>query len=309
MNERILTGDSLVDRLRDSGGETGENPGRALPCDSSHCHRPLKACWHPLCFGGPARPTLRNALNLPWVVLVISICALSLATYAGTYVRAWRPLKDEARDSYNVILSASLTLLGLIVGFTFSMAGGRYDQRKNYEEAEANAIGTEWARTDLLPPAAAERVKIMLREYLVQRIAFYEESRESELDRIDAQTTQLQQQMWSVVVSVAAVQPTQIVALATSGMNDVLNSEGYTQAAWWYRIPTGAWALMGTISMVCCAMLGYGTRGSRTLLLILLPVGLSIAFYFISDIDSPRRGVIRPLPVNLIRLATSVHVR
>jgi hypothetical protein len=252
---------------------------------------------------------LRNALNLPWVVLVISICALSLATYAGTYVRAWRPLKDEARDSYNVILSASLTLLGLIVGFTFSMAGGRYDQRKNYEEAEANAIGTEWARTDLLPPAAAERVKIMLREYLVQRIAFYEESRESELDRIDAQTTQLQQQMWSVVVSVAAVQPTQIVALATSGMNDVLNSEGYTQAAWWYRIPTGAWALMGTISMVCCAMLGYGTRGSRTLLLILLPVGLSIAFYFISDIDSPRRGVIRPLPVNLIRLATSVHVR
>jgi hypothetical protein len=29
-------------------------------------------------------------------------------------------------------------LLGLIIGFTFSMAVGRYDQRKNYEEEEAN---------------------------------------------------------------------------------------------------------------------------------------------------------------------------
>ena len=34
-----------------------------------------------------------------------------------------------------------MTLLGLLIGFTFSMAMSRYEQRKNYEEAEANAIG------------------------------------------------------------------------------------------------------------------------------------------------------------------------
>jgi hypothetical protein len=43
-----------------------------------------------------------------------------------------------------------LTLLALIIGFSFSMAVSRYDQRKSYEEAEANAIGTEYARADLL---------------------------------------------------------------------------------------------------------------------------------------------------------------
>ena len=43
-------------------------------------------------------------------------------------------------------MAASLTLPGLIIGFTFSMAIDRYDQRKNYEEAEANAIGTEYLR-------------------------------------------------------------------------------------------------------------------------------------------------------------------
>ena len=40
--------------------------------------------------------------------------------------------------------AATLTLLGLIIGFSFSMAIGRYDLRRTYEEAEANAIGTEY---------------------------------------------------------------------------------------------------------------------------------------------------------------------
>lgn len=33
------------------------------------------------------------------------------------------------------------------------MAVTRYDQRKNYEEDEANAIGTEYVRADLLDDA------------------------------------------------------------------------------------------------------------------------------------------------------------
>jgi hypothetical protein len=35
------------------------------------------------------------------------------------------------------------------------MAISRYDQRKGYEEAEANAIGAEYARAELLPAANA----------------------------------------------------------------------------------------------------------------------------------------------------------
>jgi hypothetical protein len=56
-----------------------------------------------------------------------------------------------------------LTLFALIVGFTFSMAVTRYDLRKNYEEAEANAIGTEYLRADLLPTEDGTRVRALLR--------------------------------------------------------------------------------------------------------------------------------------------------
>ena len=33
--------------------------------------------------------------------------------------------------------------------------------------------------------------------------------------------------------------------LIVEGMNDVLKSQGYTQAAWWDRIPIEAWGSMG----------------------------------------------------------------
>jgi len=53
------------------------------------------------------------------------------------------------------------------------MAVSRYDQRKNYEEAEANAIGTEYIRADLLPADDAVKVRELLRTYIDQRIIFY----------------------------------------------------------------------------------------------------------------------------------------
>jgi hypothetical protein len=46
--------------------------------------------------------------------------------------------------------AATSTLLALVIGFTFSMAVTRYDQRKTLEETEANATGTEYfARASL----------------------------------------------------------------------------------------------------------------------------------------------------------------
>jgi hypothetical protein len=63
---------------------------------------------------------------------------------------------------------------------------------------------------------------------------------EQQLRQINANTAQLQSELWSAVQAPAAAQPTPVVALAILGMNHVLNSQGYTQAAWWNRIPLAA---------------------------------------------------------------------
>ena len=156
-------------------------------------------------------------------------------------------LEDE-RENFTIVLSATLTLLGLIIGFSFSMATSRYDQRKNYEEEEANAIGTEYVRAGLLDSQDTERVQGLLKKYLARRMLFYTVGSER-LPQVNSDTEQLQQQMWSVVQSATRSKPSPVTALVASGMNDVLNSQGYTQAAWWNRIPTAAWSLMAAIAL------------------------------------------------------------
>src|SRR5262249_21123399 len=107
----------------------------------------------------------------------------------------------------------------------------------------------------------------------------------------------------------ANANPTQPVALAVAGMNDVLNARGYTQAAWWNRIPIAAWGLMGLIAVAANLILGYGESQKDALLLLVLPVVISIAIFLIADIDSPRGGIIRVLPQNLIALSQSLGGR
>src|SRR5262249_33258152 len=220
-------------------------------------------------------------LDHPSIVFLVSLLAQGGAAYTGDVFRRWRPIEKNEREVLNPVLTATLTLLALIIGFSFSMAVTRYDQRKNYEEAEANAIGTEYVRADLLPAEDAANVRGLLRRYVDQRVAFYLARRQQQISQIDADTEKLQAGLWSAVFHPANTQPTAVMALAVSGMNDVLNSQGYTQAAWWNRIPVAAWALMGLIAIACNLLQGYGERGKSVLPLLILPVILAIAFFLI----------------------------
>ena len=244
----------------------------------------------------------------PRIFFLVSLFVLWISAQAGAYWCSRRVLTEEQREDFGVIEAATLTLLGLIIGFSFSMATSRYDLRKTYEEAEANAIGTEYVRAGLLPDANAAGVRTLLRKYLALRISFYRTRDERELQQINADTAQIQNQMWSAVQDPAVAQPSPVIALAVAGMNDVLNSEGYTQAAWWNRIPTAAWDLMIAIAVSCNLLIGYGTRSARAKsgLLFVLPLVVSISFLLIADIDSPRGGFIHIAPQNLVSLQQSL---
>ena len=112
-------------------------------------------------------------IDHPVIVLLVALVAQWGAAYIGDRLRrSVRPLKKGEREDLDTVLTATLTLLALIIGFSFAMAVSRYDQRKNYEEA-ANAIGTEYLRADLLPADDAVRVRDLLKTYVDQRVLFY----------------------------------------------------------------------------------------------------------------------------------------
>jgi hypothetical protein len=246
-------------------------------------------------------------VNRPWALLFVTVIVIWAAGRGGAELRnRWMPFPESSRADFGIVLGAILTLLGLIIGFTFSMATTRYDQRKNLEEEEANAIGTEYVRVDFLPAEDGARLKELLRRYTELRVEFYGAHYGEGLARINDETAKMQDELWTTVAQAAKVQPTPLAALASAGMNDVLNSQGYTQAAWWNRIPSSAWFLLFLIAIMANALVGYGATGRWALLSVVLPLAIAISFFLIADIDTPRGGIIHVRAVNLEALNRSL---
>src|SRR6516162_10140311 len=132
---------------------------------------------------------MSSTVDNPFVVFVVFLVAQWVAAYFGDFARALqRPARKDEREDLDVVQTAMLTLLGLVIGFSFSMAVTRYDLRKNYEEAEANAIGTEYLRADLLPTESVAQLRRLLKNYLDQRVLFYMTTDPNRVMKINADT-------------------------------------------------------------------------------------------------------------------------
>jgi hypothetical protein len=248
--------------------------------------------------------------NYPILLAVTTFVLLHFSTWVGARVlRHDRQLEREVREDFQLVLAATLTLLGLIIGLTFSMATSRYDQRKNLEEAEANVIGTEYLRTELLPAADRVKVRALMKAYAEQRVESYASMDRAEIATIKERTAALQNELWLAVATAAAASPTPVNALAVAGMNEVISAQGDVQAAWWNRIPLAAWLLMIAIAVAANVLIGYIARSlmRNRLLPLVLPLVASTAFYLIADIDSPRGGLIRVVPQNLTAVVKAMQ--
>jgi hypothetical protein len=249
-------------------------------------------------------------MNFPLLVFVVSLALLALSAWAGDALRKRAAVPAEAdRVDTGLLLSAILTLLFLIIGFSFSMAITRYDLRKNCEQAEAVAIGTLYSRADLLAPADAVKVWALLKSYLEQRALFYTTHDADRAAGIAAETARLQQELWSTVRPAIASVPAPLMGLLVSGVNDVVSSQRSSHAAWLNRIPVAAWALMAVIALGGCWLIGYRARRTDWLAFMVVPVAVSVSFFLMADLDSPRGGAIRVTPQNLSGLSQSLAAR
>ena len=87
-----------------------------------------------------------------WVfnLLVSAIVLLSLE--AGWRLGNYRHHRfQDEKAPVNAAVGAALNLLAFLLAFTFGMAASRFDSRKQAVLNEANAIGTTYLRTELLP--------------------------------------------------------------------------------------------------------------------------------------------------------------
>jgi hypothetical protein len=77
---------------------------------------------------------MTNELRSPFFILGFSFFVMWLSVRVGVLLRKrHHEIDKEVCQDLQRIMASTLTLLGLLIGFSFSVAISRYDQRKNYE--------------------------------------------------------------------------------------------------------------------------------------------------------------------------------
>src|SRR6266513_5572537 len=94
-----------------------------------------------------------------WLVFaILAVVLLALSEFGWRVGLARSRAKPEKAGDSGSVPAAVLTLLGLLLGFTFAMAVSRHDTRRELVVQEANSISTTARRARLLPEPEAGNV-------------------------------------------------------------------------------------------------------------------------------------------------------
>ena len=244
----------------------------------------------------------------PAVFLLIAMALLWLGMMLGARVRLARGEKIEEQSKLiNVLEGSLLTLFGLLIGFTFSMAVSRYDLRKELIVKEANAIGTTWLRTATLEEPVRSQEQALLRQYVPVRVEFLAAGPDlADENESLRRTGELQGRLWAAASNYATEHRDPVTGLYLSTLNDSIDASEERTAAGENRIPTEGWCLLMFVGVIATFLVGLDVRPRSWELQVVLPLALAGALAMTLDLDSPRYGLIRLNQPSMDRLAQQV---
>lgn len=249
-------------------------------------------------------------LDSAWIALALLV-AMALAMEAGYRVGV-RGADDAKRGHIDAIQSATLGILALLLGFTFSLALQRYDSRSEAVVDEANAIGTALLRVRLVAPPQREAAAALLREYLDARIADGGHALNDRAARqaLAAKAAALQERIWAQAQKALDAKPDSYpTALFAESVNTMIDSYGKRDAALRRHVPALVLALLYATFLMAGGIVGLaaGSAGHRPSLASHVLVLLIVVLVFvILDLDRPRRGLIQVSQQPLVDLRASV---
>lgn len=195
-----------------------------------------------------------------------------------------------------VITGALVTLLALILGFSFGTAETRFDRRRQMIIEEANAIGTAYLRVDMLPVREQPVLRDLFRKYLDARLEVYANVPEVEKATSKlAQASDISAEIWERSER-ASRGRTAAELLALPAINTMIDIAAARKAVLFHHVPLLIIALLVGLALACSVMIGYRTSIAmkRNLLAaILFALVVSGTFYVILDLEFPRVGLIR----------------
>jgi len=236
-----------------------------------------------------------------WLLLLVLFAAI-LAGASEVGFRLGRKADSGAaankESQLGVVQGGILVVLGLLLGFTLSMAVTRFEVRKQLVLDEANAIGTSYLRTRLLPAPESTEIANLLREYVAVRLHYADVV--DDFDQLQAtreQAAHLQNEFWSRAVAYGQKDPNPVKAgLLLQSLNQVIDLEAARWMAFQNHVPPTVIYVNGVVALFATILVGYafGREGRRQVFSTsMLVLAITVVLAVIIDLDQLRQGFIK----------------
>lgn len=199
--------------------------------------------------------------------------------------------------------SAVFGLMGLLIAFTFSAAGSRFDWRRQLVVQEANAIGTAYLRLDLLPAPSQPTLRKLFREYVDARIENYRSVPSLDMENSPSPgIAGLQRDIWAQAVAASGQSGSPaVMTLVLQSLNEMIDITNTRSAAAQMHTPPIVLSMLGLLVLTCALLAGHDLAGSPTRSwshILGFAILMTLAVFVILDLEYPRIGLIRTDPLD-----------
>lgn len=231
-----------------------------------------------------------------WCFVPLVCCSFWLALDGGYRFGNWRRTHHpgEREQPVAAITGSIIGLLALVLGFTFSFAANRFETRRRIVLDEANAIGTTYLRSRMLPQPQSEAVAELLREYAQVRLQAVQGG---DIELAVARSKELHELLWQQAMQTGQLRDTPLTSLFVQSLNELIDLHAERMLyGLRSRIPIVTWALLLFLGHLSFVAVGYQSALMDT---NRSPVmwGLVLAFvsvlYLIADLDRVQEGLLR----------------
>jgi F0F1-type ATP synthase membrane subunit c/vacuolar-type H+-ATPase subunit K len=242
-------------------------------------------------------------------LLVLLLSATEIGFRWGCRVQG--KVEERTKSYYWTLQAGTMGLLGLLLAFAFSMSVARYDSRKQLLVAEANAIGTAYLRSRMLPEPYRSQSARLIGRYVACRLDNYGTAMdEKQTAAANLACALLQNRLWSRTMEAVANNPAPVpTGMFASSVNDLIDAASRRDAARENHVPQPVLIFLLLVTILTLALAGYGCGlGNRRHLAATTTICLllSLVILVIIDLDRPRRGLITISQSPMLELQSSL---
>lgn len=251
----------------------------------------------------------QNSILIVTLLFIAILIAYEIFFHIG---RLYQNKTDhEVKSQATAIQTGILGLLALLLGFTFSMALQRFDNRSHAVIKEANAIGTALLRTKLLPKPYDSTTYSLLQKYVDLRIEIssVDLTMKTQRKSINDKTDEIQNQIWDQLIKAAELDPRPVTTgYFITSLNDLIDARGERNALLQRHVPEVILFLLFFVFIIGGALMGYtsGLGLKRAYIpTVIFSLLLVLVVFIIIDLDRPKRGLIMVKQDSLIELKST----